>query len=307
MTTHVHERLRRLLVLVPFVSRNPGRSVDEVARTLGITRDELMEELDLLTLVGRPPFQPDDFVDIYVEDDRVYVDLDQRFSAPPRLTAVEAAALAAAARLLKPGPSDALGTAVSKLEGALPKDALERYRELAKRLDVTIEAPEWLPALSKAVLEHRVVTFEYTASGTETRRVRPFELFSHLGRWYLSGFDEGRAAERLFRLDRMGPPAVTDATFTPPEHTRRDLPTVADASERVTVRFEAASAPYVRERFGADVRGLSDGRVEVEVPGDNLRWLTRWVLTFGGDAVVTSPPWAITRVAEAAAQVLDRG
>src|SRR5205823_7707566 len=94
-------RLRRLLFLVPYVARNPGHSVDEVAKGLGVTREELLQELDLLTMVGRPPFQPDDFVDIYVEDDKVYVDLDQRFSAPPRLTAAEGVALAAAAELLQ--------------------------------------------------------------------------------------------------------------------------------------------------------------------------------------------------------------
>ena len=37
-------------------------------------------------MVGRPPFQPDDFIDLHVENDRVWVDLDQRFSKPPRLT-----------------------------------------------------------------------------------------------------------------------------------------------------------------------------------------------------------------------------
>ncbi|HEY0880318.1 MAG TPA: WYL domain-containing protein, partial [Archangium sp.] len=98
--TLAYERLRRLLFLVPFVSKNPGLPVDEVAKVVGITKDELLEELDLLTLVGRPPFSPDDFVDVYVEDDKVYVDLDQRLSAPPRLTAAEGVALAAAAATL---------------------------------------------------------------------------------------------------------------------------------------------------------------------------------------------------------------
>ncbi|MDP1920533.1 MAG: WYL domain-containing protein [Myxococcales bacterium] len=308
-STDGHERLRRLLFLVPFVSRNPGRTVDEIAKELGTTREALLEELDLLTLVGRPPFQPDDFVDIYVEDDRVYVDLDQRLSAPPRLTAAEGVALAASATLLKPGSGDALRSAIEKLERVLPAHAVTRFREMGKRLDVALDAPTGLAPLSQAIVERRTVAFDYVTTNSgqaERRRVQPVELFSHRGQWYLSGFDVTRAGDRLFRLDRMGPLEVTTETFVAPEGSpRASMPGTNDATERVTVRFEPATAPYIRERFGAEVRGLADGRVEVEVPGDNVRWLTRWVLSFGGDAIVTSPEWAIRSVAEVASASLE--
>ncbi|MBL8939075.1 MAG: WYL domain-containing protein [Archangium sp.] len=307
--TDVHERLRRLLFLVPFVSRNQGRSVDEVAKELGIKRDELLEELDLLAFVGRPPFQPDDFVDIYVEDDKVYVDLDQRLSAPPRLTAAEGVALAAAAALLKPGHSDALKSAIEKLEQVLPAHAVKRFREMGKRLDLTLEGPTGLATLSQAIVEHRIVTFDYLTSATahaERRKVEPIELFSHRGQWYLSGFDVARQSERLFRLDRMGAPDVTGETFTPRATSgRTSLPGVNQSVQKVTVRFEAATAPYIRERFGVEARGLPEGRIEVDVPGDNVRWLTGWVLSFGGAATVTSPDWAIRSVADAAKASLE--
>ncbi len=116
----VHERLRRLLFLVPYVSKHPGVTVDDLAKALNVKREDLLEELDLLTCVGRPPFNPDDYVDIYVDNDRVYVDLDQRLSRPPRLTADEAAALAASAELLRPAAGDALQSALQKLEKILP-------------------------------------------------------------------------------------------------------------------------------------------------------------------------------------------
>ena len=54
-----------------------------------------------------------------------------------------------------------------------------------------------------------------------------------------------------------------------------------------------------------EARALPDGRVEVEVPGDNRRWLTRWVLSFGGEAIVTRPDWAIRSVAEVASASLE--
>ena len=65
----------------------------------------------------------------------------------------------------------------------------------------------------------------------------------------------------------------------------------------VRVRFSPEVAPYVRERFGDDCQTLPDGHVVVTVTGESERWLTRWVLSFGGDAVVESPNWAIRAVA----------
>src|SRR5262249_60346045 len=74
----VHERLRRLLFVVPYVARHRGVTVDALAKQLGVSREELLRDLELLTMVGRPPFQPDDFIDLHVEDDQGWADLDQR-------------------------------------------------------------------------------------------------------------------------------------------------------------------------------------------------------------------------------------
>lgn len=305
----VHERLRRLLFLVPFVSRNPGLPVEDVARAAGLTKQALLEDLEFLTLVGRPPFQPDDFVDIYVEDDLVYVDLDQRLSAPPRLTAAEGVALAASAALLKPAADDALRSALQKLERVLPSHAVARFRQMGKQLDVALEAPDGLATASHAIVEHREVELEYfTASrgSSERRRVQPHELFSHRGQWYLAAHCLTRNEGRLFRLDRIAKLTLLDTTFDPSTAPHsRSLPKLEDAQSQVRVRFEPAAAPYVKERFGDAAHSRSDGRVEVSVPGDSERWLTQWVLSFGGDAVVLEPAWARDAVARAARAMLE--
>ncbi len=298
----VHERLRRLLFLVPYVSKHPGLSVDELAKALNVEREDLLDELDLLTCVGRPPFNPDDYVDIYVDNDRVYVDLDQRLSRPPRLTAGEAAALAASAELLRPAAGDALQSALGKLERILPAGARERYREMYRKIDASSEAPQSLGPLTRAILERLEVTFDYTSPGrpSEPRRVRPYELLSHRGQWYLQGYCHTRQDARLFRLDRMENLAHTDTSFQPPADARAAVPNPARSSAGIRVRFSKLAAPYVTERFGADARPLPDGGVEVRVAGDNERWLTQWILSFGGEAEVVEPASARAAIARAA-------
>ena len=307
--TQAYERLRRLLFLVPFVSKNPGLTVDEVAKAVGVTKDELLEELDLLTLVGRPPFQPDDFIDVYVEDDRVFISLDQRLSAPPRLTAAEGVALAAAAALLKPSAGGALSSALARLEKVLPPQAVQRYREMTRQLDIATEAPDSIAVLTQAIVEHREISLEYVgvARGEhELRRVRPSELFSHRGQWYLSGFCLTRQGERLFRVDRITGLQLLAERFVPPEHpSAHALPGASGAERPVKVRFTAELAPYQQERFGEAAVLEADGSVVVTVPGDSERWLTRWILSFGGNATVLEPAWAIRAVAEAAAASLQ--
>ena len=203
----VHERLRRLLFVVPYVARHRGVTVDALAKQLGVSREELLRDLELLTMVGRPPFQPDDFINLHVENDQVWVDLDQRFSKPPRLTGPEAAALAAAAELLRPAAQTALASALAKLEKILPASAKKMYRELGSAVNARSQAPEELGILTRAVEERRELEFDYAAPGKhrrrERRRVEPVEVFNHRGHWYLYGWDLGRGSERLFRLDRM--------------------------------------------------------------------------------------------------------
>src|SRR5207248_5708121 len=113
------ERLRRLLLIVPAARRRPGIKVDELARELGLPSEELMEDIDLLGFVGRPPFSPDDLIDITVDErGRVSVMLDQSFSRPPQLTGLEALALAAAAQ--EAAPADpAVVSALRKLTDKL--------------------------------------------------------------------------------------------------------------------------------------------------------------------------------------------
>jgi proteasome accessory factor C len=152
------------------------------------------------------------------------------------------------------------------------------------------------------------VGFDYLTGGTgstERRTVQPHELFSHRGQWYLAAWDKGRGDDRLFRLDRIASAQLLDAAFEAKAPLGRTVPSGEDAKAQVKVRFSPAAAPYARERFGAAARWLANGALEVEVPGDSARWLTGWVLSFGGEAVVVEPAWAVKAVAEAARASLD--
>lgn len=306
------ERLRRLLLLVPWVARKPGVTVTELAKRMGVERKELLADLDLLTMVGRPPFSPDDFIDIYVEGENVHLALDQRFSRPPRLTAAEAAALWAAAQALRPAARSALGSAQKKLLASVPPSAQKMFKGLAERVG-TEAAPmdDVLEPLAHAAREGIEIEFDYLAAGRrrgERRSVRPWAVYLHRGQWYLSGFDLTREADRLFRVDRISGLTQTDRRFTP--GSRAEERGSRTGGESAVVRFSPSAAPWVRERFGADARALDDGGLEVELAGATPEWLVPWILGFGGEAEVVLPAAlrdAVRAAAEQARRALASG
>lgn len=307
--TLAYERMRKLLFLVPYISKHPGRTVAEVAQAVGVSKEDLLKDLELLPMVGRPPFQPDDFIDVYVEKGRVYLDLNQRLSAPPRLTASEGVALAAAAALLKPSADGALSSALQRLEKVLPPQALARYHEMSRQLDVASEAPDSIPVLTQAIVQHRELAIEYVTADrekAESRRVQPYELFSHRGQWYLSAHCLTRKGERLFRVDRMSAVRLLEERFSPePTAPNRRIRMSSTEVERpVKVRFGPEMAAYQQERFGEEAVLEADGSLVVTVPGDSEQWLTRWIMSFGGNATVIEPQWARDAVAAAAAASL---
>ena len=307
------DRLRRVLFLVPYAVRHPGIPVRDLARRCGCTEKELLEDLDFLLGVGSPPFAPDDFLDLYVEGDRVYVALHQSFSRPPRFTESEAAALAAAALALG---GDGSGRALKALRDAVPRDRRASFDELSGR--IYAGAPpardSVLGRLHRAIAERRAVTLAHrAASGADTTRaVRPWTLAQRLGHWYLYGEDVAQGRPKAFRLDRIHEVDIGDERFAPPSEAEMAKARLFSAPQGEPVRLRVGEdvAAWALSRPGIRlVRRLerSDGGgAVVEIPGASPEWATRFALSLGGDAEVVAPAAARRHFAEAVRSALGR-
>ena len=283
----------------------------ELARRCGCTERELLEDLEFLLGVGSPPFAPDDFLDLYVEGDRVYVALHQSFSRPPRFTESEGAALAAAARALG---GEGRERAVKAVRDSVPRDRRASFDELVQR--IYAGAPpardSVLGRLQRAIAERRAVRLAHHSASrdAETERVvHPWTLAQRFGHWYLYGLDPGRARALAFRLDRVRECTVTDERFDPP--TEAELARARLFSdpqgEPIRIRVGATAAAWAVSRPGLRlVKRVERGGVIVEVPGAGVEWATRLALSLGGDAEVIAPPAARRHFAEAVRRTLER-
>lgn len=306
------ERLRRVLFLVPYAVQHPGILVRELARRCGVTESELLEDLDFLMEVGSPPFAPDDFLDLYVEGDRVHVALHQSFTRPPRFTESEAAGLAAAARALG---GEGRERAIQALRDSVPRDRRASFDELVDR--IYAGAPpardSVLGRLQRSIAERRAVKLTYlsASSSTEAERVvHPYTLAQRLGHWYLYGYDASRAKPLAFRIDRIRDCALTDQRFEAPSDAElaRARLFSEPTGEGIRVRLGPLAAAWALARPGAMelVKRTDDGGAVVELKGVSEEWATRFALSFGGGAEVIGPASAARAFAEAVRRALAR-
>ncbi|HBX76574.1 MAG TPA: hypothetical protein DEG43_02915, partial [Acidimicrobiaceae bacterium] len=89
------DRVQRIVSIVPWIAARPSVPIDEVCTQFGISRADLLNDLDVVFMVGVPPYTPDELIDVLIEDDQVSVRVGRYFERPLRLKTTEALALLA--------------------------------------------------------------------------------------------------------------------------------------------------------------------------------------------------------------------
>ncbi len=302
------DRLRRLLVMLPWLMERGEVPVAEAAARFGLSEQEIARDLELAAMCGLPPFV-DELIDVFIDEGMIWVGVPRLFTRPLRLNAVEAWELLTAGRaaMQLPGadPDGPLGRGLAKLAAALGEDDTSGVR-------LRLDRPPLADDVAAAVAESVLVEIDYWSASSDelaTRRIVPRQLFSDRGEWYVSADDERSGEVRTFRLDRIERFAPTGET---PGASDRPLPTpgewFTDASiARVTVRL-APAAQWITERYPVDEVSAPDDRgwVTARLPLASERWFVRTMLRLGPDAQVIDPPGGDAPVRDAAAAMLAR-
>jgi proteasome accessory factor C len=306
------ERLRRLLIVVPYIVNHPGTALAEISTLFGVGERELLEDLNLLFLSGLPPYGPGDLIDVQIEEGRVWIGMADYFSRPVRLTRSEALALYLRGKTLMGAPglqeAAALRSALEKLERGLGEETLAA---LAGRVEVRGggHAARALAAVRRGVeLRQRLEIEYYTAARDEitVRRMDPEHLFSAMGNWYVVGWDHRADDERLFRVDRIRSSVDTGETFQPRGLAGAGRPLYTPTPHDIRVRLLLSeSARWVAEYYETEkVEHHRDGRLLVTLPTKDLQWVARLSLRLGGAAEVVQPPELAEQVSDMARETL---
>lgn len=301
-------RLRRLLVMLPWLMERQEVPVADVASRFALTEAEVVKDLELVSMCGLPPFV-DELIDLYIDEGVIYVGVPRLFIRPLRLNSIEAFELLAAGRAAMQLPgADAqgpLGRGLLKLARALGEDDTGVLR-------VDLARPGFTNDVAAAVEAGAEVRMEYWSASRDastTRVIVPRQLFSDRGEWYVRADDDRSGELRTFRVDRIETMAPTGRTVTPPD---TPLPPpgewFADGSiRRVTLRL-APAARWVAERYPIDDVSPpdADGYVTVRLAVASERWLERTLLRLGPNAEVLDAPELATSVQATADRMLAR-
>jgi proteasome accessory factor C len=305
------DRLQRLLAMVPWIASQDGPTVEEICSRFGITPAELAADLDVIWLVGLPPYTPDALVDVAQDGDRVWIRYAEMFATAHRLTPDQAVALltAGASVLALPG-ADAdgdLAHGVEKLAAVLGVD-----RTQILDIDLGAARPDIVDTLRTAVRDQRRVRIDYYSYGRDSRSIRevdPHVVHAEGGSLYLVGHCHEAGGERRFRIDRVASATLLDEAVSVPPRTERssDVFQADDADPRVVLDLPASAAWVAEAHPVEQVDHRRDGRLRVTLAVAAVPWLERLLLSLGPDArVAEGAPGLADAGARAAERILGR-
>jgi proteasome accessory factor C len=301
------DRLRRLLVMLPWLMERGEAPVAEMAARFELTEAELIGDLELAALCGLPPFI-DEMIDVFIDEGVVFAGLPRLFTKPLRLTAPEGFALLSAGRaaMQLPGadPDGSLARALDKLAGVLGEDGVV----------VDVPQPPATADLAAAVNDNARLKVRYWSARrdeTTEREITPRSIFLDRGDWYVIA-DDGRSGEvRTFRIDRfeawtrtgeIDPPAPGFSAVTPPSGDQW----FADSDVPSVVLRLAQSARWAAERYPIREEHEDGDALVVRMAVASEQWLRTLLLRLGPYAEVLEPAEWHDLGAEVARQLLER-
>lgn len=213
-------------------------------------------------------------------------------------------------------------SAIRKMEQSLPDTISLNLAEVEQTISFRTRATPILELktfdqLARATAARQQLELTYRKPGkrdAEQRIVDPYHLANVNGEWFLFAYDHLRRDIRTFVPARILAVKPTGRTFTRTqkfsvEKRLRDSFGVHSGEGEYTVilRFNEAVADFIREKKWHDsqkLRELKGGRVELQMTLSSLLEVERWVLSWGGNALVVEPPELKESVRQAAEKLL---
>ena len=213
-------------------------------------------------------------------------------------------------------------SAFKKIADSLPETISLNLTEWEQTISFRTSATpllnlEIFDSLARATARHEQVKLSYRKPGqstTEERTVDPYHLANINGEWFLFAFDHSRKDVRTFVPARIKAVQLTGHGFKPPrkfslDQRLRDSFGVhsGQGDFEIRIQFSEFAADYVREKRwhpSQQLTELPDGKLELKVRLSGLVEIQRWILSWGGEAEVLSPPELAERVRNAAQRLL---
>lgn len=296
----------------------------ELARRLEVSPRTIERDIAYMRDVLRAPLH-------YDPVRRGYTYTEPHFEFPPfELQEGEIAALAVAARLLAqdlhtpiaPVAERALQRLVSLLPGKVfmaPHD-LEQALSFAPTSGAVAAdlVRQRFDELMTAISSNKTVEAVYYSASRQAetrRRIDPYTLYHADGTWYLIGYCRLREQILIFALHRFKQLTITDQSFirpkdySPKTYMGQAWQAWRGPAQELELWFSPALAPVVAERTWHPSQSLTpqeDGSLLMRLQVDGIEEVIGWILRWGPECEVVSPPGLRREVAARIAAMAGR-
>ena len=282
------DRVRGLLVMLPWLMQRKRVAIADMAKQFNMSESDLIEDIELASMCGLPPYSPYELTEVYIDEDYILVGPNKYFERRLELTSSEAFGLSLLAAAAEEMPGFTRGKDL--------KNALKKLRKILGEgiVDVDVESPQFLNEVTEASQtgERLRLTYWTPARNEESERlVTVRSVFTDRGHWYIAADDDASGDRRHFRVDRIRSVEST-GIFVPVAAEPVQVPSwFADAADKLVVTLEVtAEAAWVVESYPC--RSLpenADGSFRVEMVVNSEHWLGRLLLRGGGLVKVVEP------------------
>ena len=277
-------QVERLLDLVPYLTANPGVSLDTIAKDFSTTKANVLDDLNTLWMCGLPGYTPLELIDLSFDTGYVTIRNADVLSKPRKLSSSEISAVI---------------VGLSILRESIPESNpnYESLSELITRLTSTsnIPAPVSLssdvaPAVrsiaEKAIKSQgnmRILYHSFNKDIESSREIHPLSFQIIEGREYLESYCHESADFRLFRLDR-----IKEAVLA----SKKESISVPLHKEVISQEFSIKileNARKVSETFHIDVHADVSPSDVYLCNAFNDDWIVRTICSLEASAIVSEP------------------
>jgi len=201
--------------------------------------------------------------------------------------------------------------ALSKLAAILPPNTKAHVDQLTGLIQFILPPDRFdlddarLMTLQRAIVERRVVHLKYhsySQNEATERDIEPQNLTYSNGVWYVNGYCRLRHEPRSFRLDRIDALKLKAERFTERAH----APAAPEPVD-VRVRFDQPIVRWVREHqhYAVQQEDVVPDGVIMTYRVHRLSELVPWLLGWGAQAEVLSPPELRAEIRQIAQRVVE--
>ena len=199
-------RVARALNLIPFLAKNPGLSVVQIADRFQSTPVQISKDLSLLHMCGLPGYTHLELLNIDFDDpEAIFVADAQVLDQPRSLTQVETLTLVLGLQLLSEISGGEERVAIISLQERIGRRI---EKQLATQITIAdgVEESPLIALIAHAISNEQFLSIEYNSASSDSITVReifPLSISYQNGIGYLQAIAKTEAEFRIFRIDRI--------------------------------------------------------------------------------------------------------